>query len=52
MLFTRIQHRKNHGSHLLASLTKQTPSSQFQEIKNQATNMALKIKLHLHDYVK
>jgi len=40
-LFPRIQHHKNHGSHSLANLTKQTPSSQFQGIKNQATNMAL-----------
>jgi hypothetical protein len=41
MLFPRMQHCKNHGSHSLANLTKQTPYSHFQEIKNQATNMAL-----------
>jgi len=41
MLFPRMQHRKNYGSHSLASLTKQTPSSQSQGIKNQVTNTAL-----------
>jgi hypothetical protein len=41
MLSPRMQHYKNHGYHSLASLTKQTPSSQFQGIKNQVTNMAL-----------
>jgi hypothetical protein len=34
MLSPRMQLHKNHGSHSLASLTKQTPSSQFQGIKN------------------
>jgi hypothetical protein len=34
MLSSRMQHQKNNGSHSLASLTKQTPSSQFQGIKN------------------
>jgi hypothetical protein len=34
MLFIRLKWHKNHGSHSLASLTKQTPSSQFQGIKN------------------
>jgi hypothetical protein len=34
MLSPRMQHHKNNGSHSLASLTKYTPSSQFQGIKN------------------
>jgi hypothetical protein len=33
MLSLRMQHHKNNGSHSLASLTKQTPSSQFQGTK-------------------